>query len=192
MERKRFPMNLFPAEGKRLLEALLLCSAEPLTLKALSDITEFESAEILDLLAAIQADYQQQNRGFALTEIAGGWMFATYPQHAPYIEKLVKPRLSSLSQAALEVLSIVAYRQPITRAEIEEIRGVSCDSSLGTLLDRGLIDEKGRKDAPGRPILFGTTTDFLKYFGLSSIKDLPAFSKTPDEEDAATQRIEEA
>lgn len=184
-------MNLFPAEGKRLLEALLLCSAEPLTLKALSEITEFEASEILDLLAAIQADYQQQNRGFALTEIAGGWMFATYPQHAPYIEKLVKPRLSSLSQAALEVLSIVAYRQPITRAEIEEIRGVSCDSSLGTLLDRALIEEKGRKDAPGRPILFGTTTDFLKYFGLSSLKDLPAFSKTTDEEEA-TEQMEEA
>lgn len=181
-------MNLFPDEGKRLLEALLLCSAEPLTLKVLTEITDYESSEILDLLSEIQRDYQQQSRGFALTEIAGGWMFATYPEHAPYIEKLVKPRLSSLSQAALEVLSIVAYRQPITRAEIEEIRGVSCDSSLGTLLDRALVEEKGRKDAPGRPILFGTTTDFLKYFGLSSLKDLPAFPSLPagGEDDRST------
>lgn len=185
MERKGIPVNLFPAEGKRLLEALILCSAEPLTLKVLTEISDLETSEILELLSEIQMDYQQQNRGFALTEIAGGWMFATYPEHAPYIEKLVKPRLSSLSQAALEVLSIVAYRQPITRAEIEEIRGVSCDSSLGTLLDRGLVEEKGRKDAPGRPILFGTTTDFLKYFGLSSLKELPAFPSMPAEgEDA--------
>jgi segregation and condensation protein B len=109
-------------------------------------------------------------------------MFATLPQHAPYIEKLVKPRLSTLSQAALEVLSIVAYRQPVTRMEIEEIRGVGCDSSLGTLLDRQLVEEKGRKEAPGRPILYGTTTEFLIYFGLNSLDQLPELTCLNDEQ----------
>ena len=166
-------MILYPQEVKEMLEALLLCSAEPLTLGALSDITGYESADILDVLDQLQQDYLAQGRGFEICEIAGGWMFATMPKHAPYIEKLVKPRLVSLSQASLEVLSIIAYRQPITRGEMEEIRGVNCDSSVNTLLERGLITEAGRKDVPGRPILFATTTAFLKYFGLTSIKDLP-------------------
>lgn len=166
-------MTLFTAESKSLLEALLLCSAQPLSLKTLSEITNLEQVEIQDLLFALQIEYKEQGRGFTIKEVAGGWIFATLPQHTTYIEKLVKPRLSTLSQAALEVLSIVAYKQPVTRSEIEEIRGVSCDSSLGTLLDRQLVEEKGRKDAPGRPILFGTTSEFLKHFGLVSLEQLP-------------------
>ncbi|MCL2103052.1 MAG: SMC-Scp complex subunit ScpB [Syntrophorhabdaceae bacterium] len=156
-----------------ILEALLLCSAEPLTLATLSEITGCQSGAVLEALDRLQQDYYEQGRGFAICEIAGGWMFATFPQHAPYIEKLVKPRISSLSQASLEVLSIIAYRQPVTRGEMEEIRGVNCDSSVNTLLDRGLIREAGRKDVPGKPLMFATTTDFLKYFGLTSIRDLP-------------------
>lgn len=175
-------MTLFIAESKCLFEALFLCSAEPLSVKTLAEITGIDSVAIPSLLEAIQTDYQQQGRGFALVEIAGGWMFATLPQHAPYIEKLVKPRLSTLSQAALEVLSIVAYRQPVTRMEIEEIRGVGCDSSLGTLLDRQLVEEKGRKEAPGRPILYGTTTEFLIYFGLNSLDQLPELTCLNDEQ----------
>jgi len=166
-------MSLFAAESKSLLEALLICSAEPLSLKTLAEITGLEEATLHDLIIALQQEYKEQGRGFTIKEIAGGWIYTTLPQHTPYIEKLVKPRLSTLSQAALEVLAIIAYRQPITRAEIEEIRGVSCDSSLGTLLDRKLVEEKGRKDAPGRPILFGTTSEFLKYFGLASLEQLP-------------------
>lgn len=175
-------MNLYQQETKEILEALLLCSAEPLTLSALMEITGYESGQILEALSQLQQDYVQQGRGFEICEIAGGWMFATFSKHAPYIEKLVKPRLSTLSQASLEVLSIIAYRQPITRAEMEEIRGVSCDSSVNTLLERNLIRESGRKDAPGRPILFSTTTDFLKYFGLTSLQDLPALETLQTEE----------
>ena len=167
-------MILYPQEVKEILEALLLCSAEPLTLDALSEITGYQTGDILDVLDQLQQDYLQQGRGFEICEIAGGWMFATYTKHAPYIEKLVKPRLSSLSQASLEVLSIIAFRQPVTRSEMEEIRGVSCDSPVNTLLERGLIREAGRKEVPGRPILFATTTDFLKYFGLKSLAELPA------------------
>ncbi|MCL1849722.1 MAG: SMC-Scp complex subunit ScpB, partial [Clostridiales bacterium] len=163
-------MILYPQEIKELLEALLLCSGEPLTLEALSEITGYESADILEVLDRLQQDYLEQGRGFEICEIAGGWMFATLPKHAPYIEKLVKPRLVSLSQASLEVLSIIAYRQPVTRSEMEEIRGVNCDSSVNTLLERGLIREAGRKEVPGRPILFATTTDFLKHFGMTSLR----------------------
>lgn len=171
---------------KPVLEALLLCSAEPLTLKALEGILGAAREELLEALGGLQKDYQAQGRGFEICEIAGGWMYAALPDFAPAIEKLVKPRLSSLSQASLEVLSIIAYRQPVTRGEIEEIRGVSCDSSVNTLLDRGLIQEEGRKDVPGRPALFGTTMDFLKYFGLTSIKDLPEL--TLDEADMGEEK----
>ena len=174
-------MILYQQEIKELLEALFLCSSEPLTLAALVEITGYESEDILETLDQLQQDYLQQGRGFEICEIAGGWMFSTFPRHAPYIEKLVKPKLSSLSQASLEVLSIIAYRQPITRGEMEEIRGVNCDSSVNTLLDRGLIREAGRKNVPGKPILFETTTDFLKYFGLTSLKDLP---QLPDRNEA--------
>ena len=175
-------MNLYPNETKQLLEALLLCSGEPLTLAALSEISGYESQDVLEALDMLQQEYHQQGRGFEICEIAGGWMFATFPRHSQYIEKLVKPRLSSLSGASLEVLSIIAYRQPVTRGEMEEIRGVNCDSSVNTLLERGLIREAGRKDVPGKPILFATSTDFLKYFGLSSLRDLPLLETSTDDE----------
>ena len=183
-------MLLYPQETKELLEALLLCSSEPIPLAALMDITGYESPDILEALGQLQQDYLQQGRGFEIREIAGGWMFASFPKHAPYIEKLVKPRLSALSQASLEVLSIIAYRQPVTRGEMEEIRGVNSDSSVNTLLDRGLIREAGRKEVPGRPILYTTTTDFLKYFGLTSLQDLPPMeTEAADQEDRDAGRM---
>ena len=167
-------MNLYQQEIKEILEALLLCSSQPLRLDELTEITGYDSGDILETLGQLQQDYAWQSRGFDICEIAGGWMFASNPKYALYIEKLIKPRLSALTQASLEVLSIVAYRQPITRGEMEEIRGVGCDSSVNTLLERGLIREAGRKDVPGKPILFATTSDFLKYFGLTSLQELPA------------------
>ena len=183
---------LYPQELKELIEALLLCSGEPLTLSAIAGVSGYDSADILEALDQLQQDYHRQARGFEICEVAGGWMFATFAKHAPYIERLVKPRLSTLSQASLEVLSIIAYRQPITRGEMEEIRGVNCDSSVNTLLERGLIGEAGRKDAPGRPILFATTSDFLIYFGLTSLQELPPIGEadfaiadlTPNEADS--------
>ena len=179
-------MILYPQEIKEILEALLLCSSEPLSLGILAEITSYESADILEALDLLQQDYLQQGRGFEIREIAGGWMFSTFPRHAPYIEKLLKPKISMLSQASLEVLSIVAYRQPITRGELEEIRGVNCDSPVSTLLERGLIREAGRKETPGRPMMFATTVDFLKYFGLTSLRDLPPIEE-PMEEGAGTE-----
>jgi len=183
-------LNLYPQETKELIEALLLCSSEPLTLSAIVGITGYEEQVVLDALDQLAQDYHRQGRGFEICEIAGGWMFATFARHAPFIEKLVKPRLTSLSQASLEVLSIIAYRQPVTRGEMEEIRGVSCDSSVNTLLERGLICEAGRKEVPGRPILFATTGDFLKYFGLISLAALPPLAVQPSPEDTEEEEAE--
>lgn len=165
--------TLFPDEAKSIIEALLFVSSEPLSAKNLAEIIERSEEDVLIMLREIRADCERDNRGFCLMEIAGGFLFATRTEHAPYVEKLVKPRLSTLSQAALETLAIIAYKQPITRSEIDEIRGVKSDSSVATLTERGLITDVGRKDAPGRPVLFGTTPGFLKYFGLRSINDLP-------------------
>lgn len=166
-------MTLFPDQSKQIIEGLLLCASDPISAKELGQILDLDPREVQVLLGLMKESYRQEGRGFALTEVAGGWCLTTLPEHSGYIEKLVKPRWSVLSQASAEVLAIVAYRQPVTRSEIEEIRGVNCDSALGTLLERDLIEEKGRKDAPGRPILFGTTTEFLKCFGLVSLKHLP-------------------
>lgn len=169
--------TLFPEEVKSIIEALLFVSSEPLTIKEIADVVNLEDADVLALLKEIKADCERDKRGFCLTEIAGGFVFSTRTEHAEYIEKIVKPRLNTLSQAALETLAIIAYQQPITRSEIEEIRGVKAESSLNTLLERGLIEEAGRKDSPGRPIIYRTTTGFLKYMGLKSLQDLPEIKK---------------
>ncbi len=166
--------TLFPDDTKGIIEALLFVSSEPLTPKTISEILERDMGDIIIALKEIKADCERENRGFCLMEVAGGFSFATRSDFAGYIEKLVKPRLNTLSQAALETLAIIAYKQPITRSEIDEIRGVKSDSSVNTLVERDLIQELGRKEGPGRPILYGTTPAFLKYLGLKSLEDLPA------------------
>jgi len=179
--------TLFPDEAKSIIEALLFVSSEPLTVKTIAEILERSEKDVTALLREIKADCERDSRGFCLMELAGGYTFATRTEHAPYIEKLVKPRLNTLSQAALETLAIIAYRQPITRSEIDEIRGVKSDSSTATLLERGLIQEVGRKDSPGRPILYGTTKEFLKYFGLRSLQDLPAIATAEEQKSEETK-----
>jgi segregation and condensation protein B len=164
--------TLFPNEDKSVLEALLFVSGEPLGVKLLASLTDLPEETVLSLLKEIKADCERDHRGFVLEELAGGFAFATRPEHGVYIERLIRPRLNALTTAAMETLSIIAYRQPVTRPEIEEIRGVNSDSAVNTLAERGLVEEKGRKDAPGRPVLYGTTQDFLKHFGLNSLNDL--------------------
>lgn len=168
---------LFPDDGKSIIEALLFVSNEPLTVKTIMEILERDEQEVVELLKEIKADCERDKRGFLLVEIAGGYSFATRAEYAGYIEKLVKPRLNTLSQPALETLAIIAYQQPITKSEIEQIRGVQCDSCINTILERGLIEETGRREGPGRPILYGTTPAFLKYMGLKSLADLPLLKK---------------
>ncbi|NLW56954.1 MAG: SMC-Scp complex subunit ScpB [Firmicutes bacterium] len=156
------------------IEALIFASSEPVKSKEMATILELTEETVKELIRGLQQEYQENGRGIQIIEVAEGYQFLTNPECAPYVEKLKKvPRQPSLSQAALETLAIIAYKQPITRAEIEMLRGVRVDSSLSTLLERGLIQEAGRKDGPGRPILYVTTTDFLKYFGLNTLDDLP-------------------
>lgn len=165
---------LFSKETKAVIEGLLFVAKEPITLKQLSDIIGIPADDVLSLLDELKEDYNNGPRGMQISEIARGFQMFTRPELAPYIEKLYKPNNShGLSKAALETLAIVAYKQPITRGEVEVIRGVKVDSSLGSLLEKNLVKEVGRKDAVGRPMLFGTTDRFLQYFGLKDITELP-------------------
>ncbi|EPY13890.1 segregation and condensation protein B [Paenibacillus sp. cl6col] len=160
---------------KSIIEGLLFMAGdEGLNIKQISEITEQRPEVIEEAMNDLRADFERSKRGLQIVAIAGMYELVTLPEHAPYFEKMAySPSRSSLSQAALETLSIVAYRQPITRVEIEEIRGVKSDRAIQTLTNKGLIEEVGRAEAIGRPILYGTTKSFLDYFGLSTIKELP-------------------
>ncbi|MEG6616277.1 SMC-Scp complex subunit ScpB [Peptococcaceae bacterium 1198_IL3148] len=165
---------LFRDNTKSVIEVLLFVTPEPLPVATICRIAEIEEQDALDILQELARDYQQANKGLQVIEMAGGWQLATRPEFASYVERLYKKQTSStLSRAALESLAIIAYRQPITKAELELIRGVKSDSSINTLQERGLVEEKGRRDGPGRPVLYGTTTEFLKHFGLKDISQLP-------------------
>ncbi len=165
-------MNLTLA--KAVIESLVFASSSPVTLKEMAEILGINKETVKKIVEDLMKEYTEQNRGIQIIEVAQGYHFATNPEYADYVEKLKKvPRHPPLSQAALETLAIIAYKQPITRAEIEMLRGVRVDSSLATLQERGLIQEAGRKDGPGRPILYVTTNKFLRYFGLKDLNDLP-------------------
>lgn len=167
-------MVFFSEEKKALIECLLFVSFEPLTIDKIAEVVELDGNDVLMLIKELQDDYQKPERGLELIEVANGYRLVTKSQYAFNIEKLYKPHAASLSKAALETLAIVAYKQPITRAEIEFIRGVKIDGVLTNLLERNLVTEVGRKEGPGRPILYGTTSDFLAYFGLKSLNNLPS------------------
>lgn len=160
---------------KSIIEGLLFMAGdEGLNIKQISEITEQRPEVIEEAMNDLRADFERSKRGLQIVAIAGMYELATLPEHAPYFERMAySPSRSSLSQAALETLSIVAYRQPITRVEIEEIRGVKSDRAIQTLTNKDLIEEVGRAEAIGRPILYGTTKSFLDYFGLATLKELP-------------------
>ncbi len=170
--------TLFPDDTKSIIEALLFVSGEPLSLKVIAETLGRDERDVLYYLKEIKADCEKTGKGFILTEVAEGYSFVTRPEFAPYVEKIAKPRLMALSQAALETLAIIAYRQPVTKSEIDEIRGVKSESSLNTLQERGLIKEAGRRDTAGRPILYVTSKSFLKYLGLRSLEELPKLQET--------------
>lgn len=166
---------------RRLLEALLFVAWEPAPVKRLAEALGLEPKLTQELLLELQEAYV--GHGFQLVEIAGGWQFLTQPEAAPYVERLYKPRAQQLSKAALETLAIVAYRQPVTRAEIDNIRQVKSDAMLAKLLEKTLVKEVGRLDAPGRPILYGTTQEFLAAFGLVSLQELPPLADVDESEE---------
>ncbi|MFZ5817443.1 MAG: SMC-Scp complex subunit ScpB [Bacillota bacterium] len=159
--------------GKMILEALLLASTEPLPVKKIAEVIGLDEKDARILMEDLQKDYEAPGRGLMIRELGGGFVLTTRPEVAEYVDRLLQPRSKGLSHAALETLAIIAYRQPITKAEIEGVRGVKVDRSLETLVERRLVTDVGRKEAPGRPVLYGTTPEFLKYFGLKDLKDLP-------------------
>lgn len=165
------PANEELLKLKKLIECLLFVSAEPLKSDKIREICKVSAEEMQVALKELTAEFSE--RGFTLRQVAGGWQFFTLPEFSPFIEQLYKPKLQQISRAGLETLAIIAYRQPITRQEIENIRQVSADSSISTLMDRHLIREVGRRNVPGRPILYGTTEEFLRFFGLLSLDNLP-------------------
>src|SRR6266700_3329557 len=180
-------------ELKFILEAILFSAQKPLSLKELRDVfaSAVEHAEgdetvrgfkkvkeeqLTTALEDLARDHDAANRSYRLTCVAGSWQFVTQPDYAAWLKALVghKARPPRLSQPALETLAIIAYRQPLTRAEIEQVRGVAVDGVMQTLLERGLVEQLGRAEVVGRPMTYGTTALFLEYFGLRSLDDLPA------------------
>jgi segregation and condensation protein B len=180
------------ANWSSIMEGLLfVVGDEGIDAKQLAEILEIDKKEVAHHLEVLQQQYRQQGRGLQIVEVAGAYQFTTLPEHAPYFQRLAySPSHTTLSQAALETLAIVAYKQPLTRIDVEEIRGVRCEKPIQTLVAKGLIQEVGRAEVVGRPILYGTTKDFLDYFGLRSLNDLPpapAFLSPEDiEEEAKT------
>ncbi|WP_092332885.1 SMC-Scp complex subunit ScpB [Desulfosporosinus hippei] len=164
---------LFREPETAALEALLFVAKDPLTLVQLGEILELDIAKIEELLYELRTRYAIDSCGLALLEMNGGFKLGTKPEVARYIEILYKQPAQALSNAALEVLSIIAYKQPVTRGEVDFIRGVQSDRALATLVEKGLVKDVGRKDGPGRPILYATTEQFLLHFGLRSLNDLP-------------------
>lgn len=177
-----------------IVESLLFAADKPLTLKQIGDLVgEGDLSHVREAVASLEAHYYE--RGIQLHAVAGGHQFRTHPKNASWVQKLLAQKPVRLSRALLETLAIVAYRQPITRPEIDEIRGVDSGGTLKTLMDRVLVRILGKKEEPGRPILYGTTRDFLEFFNLKDLKDLPTlreFHELSEEHKAQVEALESA
>jgi len=160
---------------QKIVEALLFASDTPLSVKKIkSVVAEAEEKEIRQALKAIEKRYRETDAPLQIIQVAGGYQIVTRKEFEPWVKQLFRTRSASrLTQKALETLAIIAYKQPITKQEVEAIRGVNVDGVMRTLIERNLITVKGRKKAPGNPLLYGTTSFFLNFFGLRSLKDLP-------------------
>jgi segregation and condensation protein B len=169
-------------EIKPIIEALLFISVEPISMDRFKEIlTGVEKSLMLEKLLSLQQEYAQSNRGIQIVEVAGGYQMTTRAEMSPWIRELEKIKTSSrLSQPSLETLAIIAYKQPLTRAEIEAIRGVDAAGVLKTLMDRRLVKIVGRKEVAGRPLIYGTTREFLMYFGLANLTALPTLKEFTD------------
>ena len=163
-----------PGELRRALEAILFLADEPVPSGILAQAVEAGRREVDGALVTLAAEYEARGSGLVLRQVGGGWRMMTHPEAAPYVEQFVlTSRHSRLTKASLETLAIVAYKQPVTRHQIAAIRGVDSDGVLRALVDRGLVAEVGREDAPGRPMVYGTTPEFLERLGLDSLASLP-------------------
>jgi segregation and condensation protein B len=161
-------------EARRVVEAVLMAATDPVEPGFLAQLVELPVARIEALCGELADEYEAAGRGFVLTRVAGGYRFQTHPDMAPYVERFVlEGQHARLSAPAFETLSIIAYKQPISRAQISAIRGVDVESVLGTLLRRGYIHEVGRDPGPGQAVMYGTTREFLERLGIDSLEDLP-------------------
>lgn len=185
VETERTKLELKERVG--VVEAILFVTGDAVEKKELCRAMELTEAELEETLDALESGYDFDRRGLRLLRFGAHVQLATRPDYAPYVEKLLQPvQRQSLSQAVMETLAVIAYRQPATKAEVEQVRGVKCDYSVQSLVTKGLIEEVGRKEALGRPILYGTTDAFLRHFCISSLAELPEidFSKLAAKLDA--------
>jgi segregation and condensation protein B len=169
------------AELKAIAEAMIFVADEPLSAKTIADVIDVEREAIEKAISELAAEYDVRNSGLQLREIAAGWQIATRPEHHEQIRAYLKSRPSAkLSLASLETLAVIAYKQPVTVPEILEIRGVQSPSAIKTLLDKRLIVAKGRKETVGRPMMYGTSKEFLIQFGLKDLSELPSIEDFQD------------
>ncbi|HBB88515.1 MAG TPA: SMC-Scp complex subunit ScpB [Blastocatellia bacterium] len=169
------------AERAGVIEALIFVSEEPISAKTIADVLREDRSVIDGALAELSQEFNGRNGGLQLREVAGGWQFATRPEYHEHVRAFLRSRPSAkLSIASLETLAVIAYKQPVTVPEVLEIRGVQSPSSIKTLLDKKLIVAKGRKDTVGRPMMYGTSKDFLMQFGLKDLSELPSMEDFQD------------
>lgn len=172
-------------EKKALIESLLFVSGDPVTLQTLKNIAELPETELKQLLDILISDYREKSGGIHIIEIADGYQMVANPQYVSWIRKMMNTSTpNKLSLPALETLAIIAYNQPIIKAELEQIRGVNADGMIKSLLDKRLIKIMGRKEVPGKPLLYGTTKEFLEYFGLKDLTELPTLKELTRDEAA--------
>jgi segregation and condensation protein B len=177
---------------KSAIESLLFVSGDPLTIKDISNALEISIKTLKGILDEMIKEYEEEKRGIKLISINGEFQLVTKAENSNYIQKLLKKnKRQSLSQASLESLAIIAYKQPITRVDIDEIRGVKSESAMQRLLEKDLIKEVGRLEVPGRPILYGTTEEFLRQFGLKELNELPSLDLYKDEEEKLIENMSE-
>jgi segregation and condensation protein B len=177
----------------RALEAVLFVSDEPLTPAVLSQALEMDRAAIETLCERLQQELEARGAGVVLRNVAGGWRIYTVPESQPVVERFVlSSRQARMTKAALETLAIVAYKQPVTRHQVSAVRGVNSDGVLRALVDRGLIEEAGRDEGPGRPLLYATTPAFLERLGLASLAALPSLAPLLDAASAAEDAADRA
>lgn len=175
---------------KAIIESILFTMGESVELSKIADAIELDKSKTKILLDELIKDYANAERGISIMELDGSYQMCTKPEMYEYLIRIAKqPKHRALTDVLLETLSIIAYKQPITRVEIEKIRGVSCDHAVNKLLEYNLIQELGRLDAPGKPLLFGTTEEFLRSFGVHSIDELPVLN--PDQVEEFRQEAEE-
>lgn len=174
---------------KSALETMMFMWGEPLEVKDAAEVLEADRNTIRELFRELQTEYEQEGRGIRIREVDDAFGFVTLAENDMFLKKLCTPvRVRRLSQAALEVLAIIAYRQPVTRSEIDSIRGIKSERVIDGLIDKGLIEISGRSEGVGRPLIYSTTKEFLKKFGFASLKDLP---EVPEYEEMRREREEE-